>query len=124
MLMTSAGERIKDMQEIMLFPEMEVGMRFFLVFLVLFMSIGINLPESYIAHLGLEPDYLKAALAAWVITGLIIYRNLALIVLVVSLSVGANLPTEMLESWSIDRDVIMATLIAIVVLPKFFEWME
>lgn len=99
-------------------------MKFLLVFLVLFMSIGINLPEGYIAHLGLEPDYLKVALAAWVVTGLIVYRHLALIVLVVSLSVTANLPVEMLESWGLDRDVIMATLIAIVVLPKFFEWME
>jgi hypothetical protein len=45
-------------------------------------------------------------------------------VLVVSLSIGANLPAEMLESWKLDRDVIMATLIVIVILPKFFEWLE
>lgn len=92
-------------------------LKFILVFLVLSMSIGVNLPDNMIARLGFQPDYLKVALAAWIITGLVVYRQLALIVLVVALCIGANLPVPLAEQFNINRDYMLAALVAIVILP-------
>ena len=100
------------------------GMRFILVFLVLFMSIGVNLPEGIIARMGFEPNYLKAALAAWVITGLTVCHRLALIVLVTLLCIGANLPADWAAQLHINRDALLATLVAIVLTPLFRHHLE
>ncbi len=85
------------------------------------MSIAINLPDSYIARVGIEPDYIMAALAAIVIAGLIVHRKLLLIVLVVALSIGTNMPESFMVSIGVGRDYLFATLIAIVVIPWIIE---
>ena len=87
------------------------------VFCVLFMTIGINLPNSMISRIGLDADVLMAALASFVITGLIVHRQLLLILLVLVCAIGANMPEDVVSTWGIDRDYILATLIALVVLP-------
>lgn len=94
-------------------------MRFVLVFLVLFMAIGVNLPDNMLARVGLDPDYLKVALAAWTITALVFHERVALIVVVVALCVGANLPAEVAAGWGIDRDIALAGLVAVVLTPAF-----
>ena len=48
---------------------------FVLFALICFLSIAINMPDSKIAHLGLDSNYLFAALAAIVIAGLSEHRN-------------------------------------------------
>ncbi|GMR21006.1 MAG: hypothetical protein BMS9Abin36_1604 [Gammaproteobacteria bacterium] len=96
-------------------------MKLLLLFLVLFMSIAVNLPDSYIARLGIEPDYIIAALAAIVVAGLVVHRKLLLIVLVVALSIGTNMPEPFMTSIGVGRDYLFATLIAIVIVPWIIE---
>ncbi len=91
-------------------------MKILFVFLILFMSISINLPDSVIARVGIDANYLTAGLLAIVISGLLATRKLFLVVLVVSLCIGANMPETFMSSFGIDRDYLFATLIAIVIL--------
>jgi len=92
-------------------------MRYFLVFTILLMIIGVNIPGIMLARLGIDASYLLVALIAWVITGLIIHRRLALIVVVIMLAVGANLPTAIADHMGIDRDYLTATLVVVVLAP-------
>ena len=99
-------------------------MKFILIFLVMFMVIAANMEHGMIAALGLDPDILKVALIAWIITGLSLYRRLALIVLTLILCVGANMPQQTLDSWGVDRFVLMATLIVFVLVPKIKQMLD
>lgn len=98
--------------------------RFGLVFLVMFMVIAANLPESIVAQMGFDPDYLKVALAAWAITGMVYHRHILLVCLVLLLVAGANLPEEIASDLRIDRTVVLATLVAIVLTPVVGRWLE
>ena len=89
----------------------------FFVFVVLFLTISINLPHSIITRMGFDANFLFAALIAVVITGLIMHRQLFLIVLVLFCTLMANLPTEIINTWGVEREYFFATLIALVVLP-------
>ena len=91
--------------------------KFILFFLIIFLSIAINLPDSMIARLGLDANYLLAALASIVITGLILYRRMLLVLLVLSCTIGANLPERVIDSIGLDRDILFATLIALILAP-------
>lgn len=99
-------------------------LRFGLVFLVSFLAIGANLPESVVAQMGFDPDYLKAALAAWLITALVYHRHILLIVLVLVLVGAANLPAETAAQWGVDRTITLAALVALVLMPKIVSWVE
>lgn len=92
-------------------------MKFSLIFLILMMTIGVNMPDDMISRLGVDPHFLLIALVAWVITGLIAHRRLALIVLVIGATLGANLPGDIASSLFIDRDHLTATLVALVITP-------
>ena len=91
--------------------------KFSLFFLIIFLSIIINLPDSMIARLGLDANYLLAALAAIVIAGLIVHRRMLLVLLVLGCTIGANLPENVVEYMGLDRDILFATLIALIVVP-------
>ena len=99
-------------------------MRFLLAFLILFMTIAVNLPDSVIARLGFEPNYLLAAMVAVVLAGLVQHRHLLSILLVVALSWGANLPADLAEHWSMDPDIFLAGLIAVVLTPMVAKTFE
>jgi len=58
-----------------------------------------------------------SALLAFVITGLVYHRHLALVVLVVLMVVGANLPAEKIAAVGYDSDYLLAALVAIVLMP-------
>jgi len=87
------------------------------VFIVLFLSIAVNLPDSIIARMGFDADILMATLVAVVITGLIKHKNLLLILLVVFCSVMANMPDEVMHGWGLDRDYFFGVLVALVITP-------
>ena len=91
--------------------------KFTLVILPMFMSVGVNLPEGILYRLGLDPDILIAGLIAFVITGMIYHRHIALIVLVVLMSFAANVSQETALGLGYNPDYILAGLIAIVILP-------
>ena len=102
----------------------QIIMKFALVFFVMFMSIGINLPDGIIARLGMDPNYLIGALIALAITGLIAHRHLALIVLILLMCAGANLPADYAAQVGINRDVLTAGLVAFVLAPYAVHWFE
>ncbi len=91
--------------------------KFILFFLIIFLSIAVNMPDSMIARMGFDANYLLAALAAVAITGLIVHRRLLLVVLVIISTIGANLPVAVADQLGLDRDILVASLIALVVIP-------
>lgn len=95
-----------------------------LVFLMLFLTFAVNMPDNVIARLGFDPDYLMITLVTVVITGLIAHRRLLLIVLVILLSLGANMPQDFMLNFGIERDYLFATLIAIVLTPLLANWLD
>ena len=92
-------------------------MKSILIFIILFLTIAINLPHGMISRMGFDADYLMAALIAVVLTGLLKHKQLFLIVLVVFCALAANIPAEMVEAWGLDPDYFLGVLIALVVLP-------
>jgi hypothetical protein len=91
--------------------------KFISFFLIIFISTAINLPDSMIARLGFDANYLLAALAAIAIAGLIVHRGLLLILMVLACAIGANLPEGIVNYIGMDRDVLFATLIALILVP-------
>ncbi len=98
--------------------------KFILVFIILLMTIAVNLPDNMISRLGIAPNYLLAALIAVVITGLVYYRGLLLIVLVIFMSLAANMPEDFDLNFGVDRDYFVAALIALVIIPIVANWLE
>ena len=94
-----------------------VTAKFILFFLIIFLSIAVNLPDSMITRMGFDANYLFAALAAVAITGLIVHRRMLLVILVILSTIGANLPIGIADQLGLDRDIMIATLIALVVIP-------
>ena len=96
-----------------------------LVFLVVLLAIGINMPDNFLARYGVETSALTVALAAIALTGMIAYRRLSLVFIMVLLVVGANLPADTtILGFHIDRDVMLATLIALIVIPVIQRQLE
>ena len=93
--------------------------KYLLVFLMLFLTFSINMPDNVIARLGFDPDYLKITLVTVVITGLLAHRKLLMVVLIVFLSLGANMPEDFMLNFGIDRDYIFGTLVAVLALMIF-----
>ncbi|MFC1684306.1 hypothetical protein ACFL0R_02390 [Pseudomonadota bacterium] len=92
-------------------------MKYLALFLVLFVSIAINLPSGYLSLLGMDPDILLAALFAVLITVLTVHRRLFFVVLVVLVSIVANLPDPSIQRLGVDREILLAGLIALVLIP-------
>ena len=92
-------------------------MKAVLIFIILFLTIAINLPHGMIARLGFDADILIAVLIAVVLTGLLQHRQLFLIILVVFCALAANVPAEMVRGWGLDPDYFLGVLVALVILP-------
>ncbi len=91
--------------------------KYALLVLTLFMTMAINLSDNIITRLGFDPDYMLAALAANIITGMVLYHKMAILILVCLMSLGANMPEDFILSFGIDRDILTASLIVIVLIP-------
>lgn len=92
-------------------------MKSILVFIILFLTIAINLPHGMVARMGFDADILIAALIAVVLTGLLRHRQLFLVILVVFCVIAANMPEELMMQWGIDPDYFLGILVALVILP-------
>lgn len=92
-------------------------MKYLALFLVLFVSIAVNLPSGYLAMLGLDVSIILAALVAVLLTVLTAHRRVFFVVLVVVMSIAANLPDPAIQRFGLDREVLLAGLIAIVLIP-------
>ena len=92
-------------------------MKAILIFIILFLTIAINLPHGMVTRLGFDADILIAVLIAVVLTGLLQHRQLFLIILVVFCALAANIPAEMVRGWGLDPDYFLGVLVALVILP-------
>ena len=92
-------------------------MKSILIFIVLFLTVAINLPEGMLNQFGYDVDILVAALAAVVMTGFLKHRQLFLIILVMACAMAVNIPEETIRGFGMDPDYILGVLAALVVLP-------
>ena len=92
-------------------------MKSILIFIILFLTIAINLPHGMIYRLGFNADVLVTVLIAVVLTGLVRHRQLFLVILVVFCVLAVNVPEEMIMEWGMDPDYFLGILAALVILP-------
>ncbi|MGH8686724.1 MAG: ankyrin repeat domain-containing protein [Burkholderiales bacterium] len=85
----------------------------------LFALIGLtallaNLPGDYTEQLGIQHDYLLAALGCAVVVGLFLYLRFFLFFAVVLLVLGANLPEQIAEGFGISKIPLILALLAMI----------
>jgi len=85
-----------------------------LVALVTIMSISANLPESFVALIGLNQTYLLIGLVAVVAVSLVRYLKFTLVLVIAILAVGANMPQELAREISVDPQIMLFALVAMV----------
>jgi hypothetical protein len=82
--------------------------------LIALTAILANLPEDYGMKLGVNRDYLLAALGCAVVIGLFLYLRFFFFVAVVLLILGANLPDQIAQGFGISKvPLILALLVMI-----------
>jgi Ankyrin repeats (3 copies) len=86
-----------------------------LVGVVSIMSIGANLPESFMAQVGINQTYLLIGLVAVVAVSLVRYLKFTLVLVIAIMAIGANLPTELAREIGIDPQIMLFALLAMVV---------
>jgi Ankyrin repeats (3 copies) len=85
-----------------------------LVGMVTLMSIGANLPESFLSQIGINQTYLLIGLVAVVAVSLVRYLKFTLVLVIAILAVGANLPSELAREIGVDTQVMLFSLFAMV----------
>ena len=85
-----------------------------LMSLIALSAILANLPRSMIEGVGLNPDYLIAALACTVIFGLFLYLKFFFFLAVVLLIAGANMPEQIAERFNISKVPLILALVVLV----------
>src|SRR4030065_378417 len=85
-----------------------------LVGLVTLMSIGANLPESFMSILGINQTYLLVGLVSVVAVSLVRYLKFTLVLVIAILALGANLPNDLANEIGVDPQVMLFALVAMV----------
>jgi len=82
--------------------------------LITLTAVFANLPAESVEELGINHDYLAAALACAVVIGLFLYLKFFFFLAVVLLILGANLPDQVAERLSISKVPLLLALVAMV----------
>ena len=82
--------------------------------LIALTAVMANLPAEAIAELGINHDYLIAALGSSVVIGLLLYLRFFFFVAMVLLILGANLPDQIAERFGISKIPLILALVAMV----------
>jgi len=82
--------------------------------LIALTAVLANLPQAYVADLGIRPDFLVAALGCAVVIGLFLYLRFFFFVAVVLLILGANLPDQIAQGFGISKIPLMLALLAMI----------
>lgn len=85
-----------------------------LIGLVTLMSIGANLPESFMAKVGINQTYLLVGLVAVVAVSLVRYLKFTLVLVIAIMAVGANLPSDLAHEIGVDPQIMLFALLAMV----------
>jgi hypothetical protein len=91
--------------------------RYLIFFIIIMLSIGINLGQHILDRLNVDRNILLITLIAIVIAGLLAQRHLLFITLVGGLTVAINLPAEILNQNHVSPDMLFATLVAVIITP-------
>lgn len=86
----------------------------YLVVLVILLSVGANLPDFVAQRIYINKQFLILALIALVAVSLVRYLKFALLLVVVILTVGANLPEQIAEELGVDKSLLLLGLILMV----------
>lgn len=86
----------------------------YLVALVLVLSVGANLPDDLTAEFLVNRQLLILALVGLVAVSLVRYLKFALLLVVVILTIGANLPEHIAREVGVDRTVLLLGLVFMV----------
>jgi len=87
-----------------------------LVIIVIFLSIGANLPHEWTDFINFDRRYLLGGLIAVVGVALVKYLKFTLILVIVALAAGANLPGDIAREFSIDPQISLLGLVAMIVI--------
>ena len=82
--------------------------------LIALTAVFANLPEETVAELGINPNYLIAALACAVVIGLFLYLRFFFFLAVVLLIVGAKMPEQVAERFGISKVPLLLALAAMI----------
>ena len=82
--------------------------------LIAMTAVFANLPAETIAELGINHDYLIAALGCAVVIGLFLYLKFFFFFAVALLIVGANMPEQIAERFSISKIPLILALVTLV----------
>ena len=82
--------------------------------LIAMTAVFANLPAETIAELGINHDYLIAALGCAVVIGLFLYLRFFFFLAVALLIVGANMPEQIAERFNISKIPLILALVALV----------
>ena len=86
----------------------------YLVVLVVLLSIGANLPSSITEKFYVNNNLLLVALATIVVVSLVRYLKFTLLLVVVILAIGANLPGQLAEELGVDKNLFILALGAMI----------
>ena len=89
--------------------------------IVLSLAIVINFEQSALTFFYIDRQSLVMTLAAVVIAGLLVYRNLLFIVLVCGLVVAVNTPADFYHRLAPDNNILHDTLLIITFGPMFLR---
>jgi len=82
--------------------------------LIALTAILANLPDEYGKELGIDRDYLFAALGCAVVIGLFLYLRFFFFVGVVLLILGANLPDQIAQGFGVSKIPLILALLALI----------
>lgn len=95
-----------------------------LLFLVLFVTIAVNLPTGMFAGFGFQPNLVLAFFIALGVTAAIKEAHLGMTIVVVVLTALANLPVEDYVEFGFDRDIIITALVVLVISPIIYHFFD
>ncbi|MEP5765536.1 MAG: hypothetical protein ABJ308_13135 [Halieaceae bacterium] len=99
--------------------------RYIISFLIIMLSIGINVGQHLLDQMSVDRNYLIITLVAICVAGLLAHRHLFFIVLVTTLTFAINMPQAWLEENHINPDILFVTLMAVIIAPtgvRLFGW--
>jgi len=89
----------------------------FMIFLVLFISLGTNIEDNFISRMGLDSNYGYVIFAAMLITLFVTNRHGLMIAAILLFSLNANMPIDFGLNFGFDRDYYTALMMALIIQP-------
>jgi hypothetical protein len=95
----------------------------FVIFVVLFISLGTNIEDNFIARLGLDSNYGYVIFVAVLITMFLMNRRTLTVFAILIFSLNANMSIDFGLNLGFDRDYYTALMMALIFQPlttRFF----